>query len=523
MNNREDKREKAEKLQDAIGLVNEEYVAEAHEEANGAASGSKVVQIPARTRRKKLIGGIVAAAACLALTAGVLLTQGLRRDGMSEGVTEHTHTYSADEADSESEMTESAPGASAGAETEEATEGPALDEAAPLTDGYVEDGAMYDSESSAAMDSGSAKSEEYAPAAGDVEWDEDCYYPEYQEGEAFVLTAGVWNDNENWPFFRNLLRSGTISFPAFGIDPVNRIPVTAVDENGRPLTDETVELLDRKGRVIWSAKTDQEGKAYLFESREGQGAYVAVNGAEEEVIREVLDYDQSADYLQDEDIYGNVEEVRITAPKKAKEPRMLQVMFIIDTTGSMSDEIAYLQKDFASIAKAAGNNGISYSVNFYRDKGDEYVTKCFGFNDSVSDVQSKLNAEYADGGGDEPEAVADILDECITENDEWRDDCRKVAFLIFDAPPHEGHEQELQAAVKAAAKKGIHLIPVVASNASRETELFGRALSICTNSDYVFLTDDSGVGNSHLEPIVGDYDVELLHDIIVREILKYQP
>ena len=42
--------------------------------------------------------------------------------------------------------------------------------------------------------------------------------------------------------------------------------------------------------------------------------------------------------------------------------------------------------------------------------------------------------------------------------------------------------------------------------------------SICTNGTYVFLTDDSGVGDSHLEPIVGDYEVELLHDIIVRII-----
>ena len=39
-----------------------------------------------------------------------------------------------------------------------------------------------------------------------------------------------------------------------------------------------------------------------------------------------------------------------------------------------------------------------------------------------------------------------------------------------------------------------------------------------TGADYVFLTDDSGVGKSHLEPIIGDYEVELLHDIIVRLI-----
>ena len=39
-----------------------------------------------------------------------------------------------------------------------------------------------------------------------------------------------------------------------------------------------------------------------------------------------------------------------------------------------------------------------------------------------------------------------------------------------------------------------------------------------TNSNYVFLTDDSGIGEAHLEPIIGDYKVEKLHDIIVRNI-----
>ena len=133
-------------------------------------------------------------------------------------------------------------------------------------------------------------------------------------------------------------------------------------------------------------------------------------------------------------------------------------------------------------------------------------------------MQAKINAEYADGGGDMPEAVAEILTETITDNSEWQENTSKLAFLIFDAPPHEGKEQELLMAIKTAADKGIKIIPVVASNADRNTELFGRAAAIMTNGTYVFLTDDSGIGNSHLEPIIGDYEVELLHDIIVRII-----
>ena len=46
---------------------------------------------------------------------------------------------------------------------------------------------------------------------------------------AIVLTAAEWNDNENWPFFTNLVNAGTISFPSFGIDPRNRIDAWAAE------------------------------------------------------------------------------------------------------------------------------------------------------------------------------------------------------------------------------------------------------------------------------------------------------
>ena len=146
------------------------------------------------------------------------------------------------------------------------------------------------------------------------------------------------------------------------------------------------------------------------------------------------------------------------------------------------------------------------------------MTRHNEFTSDVAQVQAQLNAEFAGGGGDTPEAVAEVLTECLKERSDWAENSVKLAFLIFDAPPHEGKEEALQAAVQAAAAKGIHLIPVVASNAERETELFGRALAICTNGSYVFLTDDSGVGESHLEPIVGNYEVEKLQDLIVRII-----
>lgn len=335
-----------------------------------------------------------------------------------------------------------------------------------------------------------------------------------QAGEPFVLTAGEWNDHENWGFFTNLVHSGIIEFPVFGLDPVNRIAV-AVTHEGNPVQNQTV-TLSLEETLLWTAKTDRNGMAYLFYDAAYAGQSLLLQTADAEALRIELPAD-----VTDGQGGGNAPQHIYTMETGAAEQRYekTEVMFILDTTGSMGDEISYLQKDFSAIAEEVADGSITFSVNFYKDAGDEYVVRCNPFTEDVKEIQKKLNAEYADGGGDTPEAVAEILDETMNRGD-WHDDTNKIAFLIFDAPPHDDAEtqQTLVQAIAAAAARGVHLVPVVASNAERDTELFGRAAAIMTNGNYVFLTDDSGVGDSHLEPIVGAYDVELLHDIIVRNI-----
>lgn len=466
--------ERTELLQDAIGMIKDEYIEEAHADnvdlpsANQAQTENKaanVVQIPQKRKHGRSARFFaVAASVVLALGVGALaLTSVLNTSGM--GDRDATTTMSLKSSD----------------------------DTAMESDGYAPSGSK----------SGSAEMLNSKPGA----------HPGTDTGEAHVLTAGEWNDNNNWPFFMNLVNGGTIHFPVFGLDPTHRVKANVVDAAGNPVRGEEVTLRDVAGNELWRGTSDKEGAAYLFYKDGHTPGSVSVGGVTEPLV---VEYRDPANQ-QGESTTQQIDDVTLTV-SSGSTLNGLQVMFIVDTTGSMSDEIAYLQKDFASIASAIGSNNVEYSVNFYRDKGDEYVTKCNAFTSDVSYVQQLLNNEYADGGGDMPEAVADILDETITNNGSWRSDCNKIAFLIFDAPPHEGTDSTLEAAVRSAAAQGIRLVPVVASNADRDTELFGRALSIMTGASYVFLTDDSGVGDSHLEPIIGDYTVEPLHDVIVRII-----
>ena len=336
--------------------------------------------------------------------------------------------------------------------------------------------------------------------------------------EPLKLTAAEWKDNDNWPFFINLVNNETIAFPSFGLDPRNRLEVRVQKEDGSPLANEIVTLADTEGNPLWKCRSDKKGVAYVFWA-EGQTPDRVICGTADAPVQ----IPEPAGDPQGNARLRPAESVTLTLDADLRAQAGMQIMFIVDTTGSMGDEIAYLQKDFSAIAERVGSEGVHWSVNFYRDQEDEYVTRTNGFSSDVAELQAKINAEYADGGGDTPEAVAEILTACLIDQTEWEENTVKLAFLIFDAPPHDGKEAALEAAVRAAAEKGIHLIPVVASNAERDTELFGRAIAILTGGTYVFLTDDSGIGDSHLEPIVGSYEVELLQDLIVRIIDENRP
>ncbi len=381
----------------------------------------------------------------------------------------------------------------------------------------------------------SSGSLEYIGDDEDVLYETSEYDGDIEEviPQAGLLTAGEWNDNDNWGFFTNLVNSDKISFPSFGLDPRYRIAVNVTDKENKPVVNAVVSLTDESKNALWTAVTNKDGVAYLFSNNADKAAFLTVSDGKTTEEQEVtidtsIDAasedltDTSGDQTQRRDKPKSVNEtIDVVFGGESKNYQKTDIMFIVDATGSMSDEMMFLQSEFSAITEEIGTENTRYSVNFYRDEGDDYVTKCFDFTDDIAALQKNLNAEVADGGGDVPEAVDKILTEAVFKSS-WDEDSVKIAFLIFDAPPHDGKEAELYAAVEAAAAKGIRIIPVVSSGSERETELFGRAIAIETGGTYVFLTDDSGIGGSHMEPIIGEYKVERLYDIIIRVVNSYK-
>lgn len=330
---------------------------------------------------------------------------------------------------------------------------------------------------------------------------------------AGTLTAGEWKDLENIDFWKSVLNKNDwyILMENRNLFANNIIEVKVLDNDKNPCFNIPVILTDEQGNTIYKSVTDINGNAYLL--------YNLNNNGEKPGKIKVRDYE--CDPVQD---YPTT--IILDA---ASSPQKLDLLFMVDTTGSMGDELKYLQTELRDVIRRVSESNkqlsINLSVNFYRDTGDEYVVKNFEFTSDIEKAIAVLNAQRSDGGGDYPEAVHSALKD-IVFNHQWRSDSVKLCFMILDAPPHSeaeiaGINNDMTSYVKAMSEKGIRFIPLASSGVNTETEFLLRSWAVMTGGTYTFLTDHSGIGNSHLEPTIGDYEVEKLNDLMVRIIKEY--
>ena len=387
---------------------------------------------------------------------------------------------------------------------------------------------------------GSSSGDSYDPTAPGEGGDdmipdpgEDWKEPDYVAPAAGLLTSGEWNDNKHYDFLKNLLNNGqdedySSFFKGWNLTPFSRLAihvsagetaaVSGAAIGADNVSNALVTVYSENGNVIYKAKTDNKGMAYTFYRLNGGEAVptlVKVESGSCSTEAEVTSED-----LLDTSVKEIVLDFSETAQKK------LDLMFVVDTTGSMGDEIYYLQKELEDVIKRVkednANIPVRLSCNFYRDLSDEYVVRSSEFSANIDSQLALLNAEHASGGGDYEEAVEKALEDAVN-NHSWEKDSVKLMFMVLDAPPHntEAIKQQLASTLSDAAEKGIRIIPVASSGVDKSTEFLLRTFAMTTGGTYTFLTDDSGIGGSHIEPTIGDYEVENLNDMLVRIISEY--
>ena len=350
-------------------------------------------------------------------------------------------------------------------------------------------------------------------------------------GQPGVVTAGEWNDLDNWALWSKLMTTkgdeqttgyaDTAPYWRFWTD--RRIALQVTSDGEKPIAGVKVELYDGTDK-IWEAVTDVLGRADCWiglhnpDYKQKGALSISLNGKK-------MDGEPMVTSWSDETVRMNTYTVSASAP----EPKA-DILFIVDATGSMSDEIDFLKADLLDILKKGQNLQSSISIRtgalFYRDEGqdEDYLTRVSPFTNDMNKTSAFIKKQDAAGGGDFPEAVHTALEKSLQSFD-WNEKARaRIAFMLLDAPPHQDHQgvvESIHKSIDRYAAMGIKLIPIASSGIDKETEFFLRMIASVTEGTYVFITDDSGVGGEHLEPTVGEYKVEILNDLMVRLIQKY--
>ncbi len=337
-----------------------------------------------------------------------------------------------------------------------------------------------------------------------------------QAPRAGLLTAGDHDDLLNSKLYASYVDGALKNEQVQGVPRVDTGRVLAVqvhDRSGRPFPFAPVTLTCADGNQLTLA-TAANGAAVFFPELDRLGERVTISVPRDASRRaRVVALSGRGDV--------NLQTIAVSAPAPAIE--RFDLALVVDTTGSMTDELEYLKSELAAILadldRDHPNLDVRVALVAYRDIGDVYVTRTFPFTSDIAALRTDLSQQRADGGGDYPEAVDQAMARAVALD--WRPDAVRSILFVADAPPHTENVASSWRSAEVARDKRIHIVPVGASGVGPAAEYVMRAMAALTQSRYIFLTDDSGIGNAHAEPSVDCYLVTKLNSSI-RRVLDSQ-
>lgn len=193
---------------------------------------------------------------------------------------------------------------------------------------------------------------------------------------------------------------------------------------------------------------------------------------------------------------GNPVESPPTASITSQQQR-IEVVFVLDTTGSMSGLIDAAKEKIWSIASnmasAESAPEISMGLVAYRDRGDAYVTRTVDLSSDLDSVYATLMDFQAAGGGDGPESVNQALDDALNKVS-WSQDQNsyKVIFVVGDAPPHMDYQDDVKypLTLAKARKRGIVVNSIQCGSSSATTRQWKQIAQL--GSGHYFQVEQAG-------------------------------
>ena len=326
---------------------------------------------------------------------------------------------------------------------------------------------------SAAMKSAPMKP---ATIAGDE--DPSRYVP---EPAAAAVKAGEWDDNANYREFQKWIASEQ-GLPFHRADATDRQFLVVRDADGKAVPRCPVVVNDEQGRRV-TLTTTASGRALLFPHAEGLSGrdLTASTSCQNGSATTRFSLAQS----------DGVIDLKLGVKRVLPPTRDVDLAFILDTTGSMSEEIAAVKATIQKVATALSSSNVRLRIGLveYKDRTDSFVTRVYPMTSDTRKFSRTVAGLSANGGGDTPESMNEGLHVGLTGL-EWSGNAvARVAFLIADAPPHLDYANDSDYAVdmREAAHKGIQIFTVAASGMDTLGQVVFRQIAQYTGATNLFV------------------------------------
>ena len=290
------------------------------------------------------------------------------------------------------------------------------------------------------------------------------------------------------------------------------------DEDGWPVSNARVSFVIDE-REVQSSLTYANGMTLFHAGEEYRGGSELVVRAEKDGNVAYASVERGRD--------GGEVALRMPGSFRPDNSPMMDVLFLLDTTGSMSDEIGRIKATLTSIARRVSGlrsgPDLRMGMVVYRDRGDAYVTKVYDFDSDPARFSRTVREVRAAGGDDYPESLNEALHRAIREP-QWREGALRLIFLVADAPPHLDYAQDYDYAEEMghARDLGMKIFAVASSGLDVQGEYIFRQLAQQTMGRFIFLLCESGPQGELDTPhdVGDDFTVEGLDRLIVRLITE---
>lgn len=358
------------------------------------------------------------------------------------------------------------------------------------------------------------KTEAFGPMGGTV-------VPGPFAAGAASVKAGEWDDNANFRDFRSFLASAPGNLQRDDLSGRHFLVVR--DRSGRPVPRCKIDIRDEQQRTT-SLVTTASGRAILFPRAEG------LAGSKLVATTSCSGGSAERSFALDGDRDGIVD-LRLPGDRGDLGARTVDLAFVLDTTGSMSQEIEAVKATIQKVAGALAKEQVGVRVGLveYKDRSDSLVTKTYPFATDLNAFARQVSGLSAGGGGDTPEDMNAGLHAAMTEL-AWGDrSIARLAFVIADAPPHLDYQGPRYGDdTKSAAHRGIQLFTVAASGMDLTGQAVFRQMAQYTGGTELFVVRGgtspsargggdpaSSCGGTHTNYASGNLD-----DLVVQKVRR---